>query len=169
MELKGSTGLEIYMVAEDETVFSTIDVYTNQEDLLEHLALLNPKADCSTKVYHGILMPANILPPDLINKRCFVVALTIEYVKEQPQLKGTVFESDCDGDVDILADEIEQLLKSVSTMPFRPKIDNMFVLYGYELETCLSINMDSMDEEVIDTCKKIANTLKEMEFEDEGD
>lgn len=164
MNLDKSVGIEIFLVVEDEISHSEIEIYDNYVDTLEYLSVLEPEINYSTKVYNGVLVSAKILPSDVYGKKCYIVVLTVVYNKSRPQLEGYIFESDCDGQIEILAEEVEELVKSKGTINFTVDIDNIFILYGHELETCLSINQDSMDDEVIDTCEKIAKEVKEIEL-----
>jgi len=170
MNLKKSIGMEVYVVAGDESAKTDVEIHDNYTTMLEYLSLLNPEEHFSTKVYHGVLMPATVLPESLKGKSCFILALEMTYKKSVAVLEGYVFESDCDGDIDILATEIEQMIHTNEyTADMRIDIEDIFVLYGYELETCLSINPDSIDEEVVDTCKGISEELKALELGSGGD
>ena len=163
MNIDKSIGVEIFLVAEDEISYSEIEIYDNYVDLLEYLSVLEPEINCSTKVYHGVLTTAKVLPSNIHGKKCYIAVLDIVYTKARAQLVGYIFESDCDGQIEILADEIERLMKSKGIISFSIDINNIFVLYGYELETCLSVNQENLDDEVVDTCKKIAKEIEEIE------
>ena len=163
MNLKESVGKEIFLIAEDEIAESEMVVYDNPHDVFTYLSTLMPETDFSTKVYHGMLMPAKVLPSVLHTKNCYVLALRLIHVKGSLTLKGCIFESDCEGRNDILADEIEELVNSKDKVDFEVDIDNIFVLYGYELQVCLAIDEESIDDEVIESCGKVVAEIKKIE------
>jgi hypothetical protein len=41
-------------------------------------------------------------------------------------------------------------------------IDNIYILYGYQLQVCLSVKDEDIDDEVIDVCQKIADETEEV-------
>lgn len=164
MNIDKSTGIEIYLVAEDEIAHSDIDIYDNYVDVLEHLAMLTPEMDFTTKIYNGVLMPAKVLPSSTFGKKCYIVTLTLSNDMGSLQLEGSIIESDCADQIEVLAEEVEELINKKDAIKFTVDIDNVFILYGHELETCLSINQESIDDEVIDTCKKVAKEIRELEL-----
>ena len=172
MNLDKSTGIEIYVVAEDEANLAEIETFDNYEDAVEYLTLLNPEDNPTTKVYHGVMMPGSILPSDIKEGvNCFVMALELFYKRNVAIMKGYVYESDCEGDVGLLAKDIEDMINTNEyTLSMRTTIDDVFVLYGYELELCLSINPDSVKNDgVIEKCGEITGEIEKVKAAGEGE
>jgi hypothetical protein len=165
MNIDKSLGIEVFVVAEDEGNYGEIDIHDDFITMQEYLSLLNPDEHNTTKAYHGILMPAHILPPDLKGIRCFILALEMRYRGHVPYLNGYIYESDCEGDVDMLATDVEQVVRNNEfTAAMRVTIDDVFVLYGHELEVCLAINPDSVDGDgVVEKAKNVAKVIKAIE------
>jgi hypothetical protein len=41
-------------------------------------------------------------------------------------------------------------------------IDDVFILYGHELNVCLSVDEEDIDEDIIETCLKVAKAAEEQ-------
>jgi len=172
MNLDKSIGIEIFVVAEDEANFADIELHTDYMDMIEYLSLLSPEEHQTTKVYHGILMPGSILPSEIKEGvNCYVMALEMTYRQHVAVLKGYVYESDCESDVEGLAKDIEDMINTNEyTASMRTTIDDVFVLYGYELELCLSVNADSVkNDEVMEKCKEVAGEVQQVKAAGEGE
>jgi hypothetical protein len=145
---------EIYLVAGDEDddprpIFIAEDL----PELKKYLASLLVANDFDIRVLHGVLVPARVLPSKLKGKTAFLV-----YITEQTEdvTKAAVVEG---GDsAVILAEEVEFAVKGIPEV----EIDNTFILYGYELQTYLTVMEDDHDDEAIDTCLDIAKKCLEV-------
>ena len=145
-------GKEIYLVAggEDEET-GDVHAFETWGDLIEHLKTLTPIVDQETRVFHGILTVGEIIPSSFRGKSAFIICLD-----PYEDLKGNVVES-TDGSPAGLAGEIKNIMNLGGPISdARIGIDDIFVLYGYQIETCLSVNDDDLDEEIIATCREIA-------------
>jgi hypothetical protein len=162
MNLDKSTGIEVFVVAGDEGSMVDIEIFDDLTTALEYMSLLTVEENESTKAYHGVLMPADVLVPDIEGVQCFVLALEMCYKGHVPYLRGYVYESDCESDVDMLAQDIEQVINNNEfTAAMRITIEDVFVLYGHELEVCLSINPDSIEGDgVLKKSGEIAEAIK---------
>jgi hypothetical protein len=162
MNLDKSTGIEVFVVAGDEGSMVDIEIFDDLTTALEYMSLLTVEENESTKAYHGVLMPADVLVPDIKGVQCFVLALEMRYKGHVPHLQGYVYESDCESDVDMLAQDIEQVINNNEfTAAMRITIEDVFVLYGHELEVCLSINPDSIEGDgVLKKSGEIAEAIK---------
>jgi hypothetical protein len=58
-----------------------------------------------------------------------------------------------------LAEEIEEMVSSTIGIDTDLNINDVFILYGYQMETCLSVAEDSVDEEIISVCAQIAREI----------
>ena len=152
-------GGEVFVVNGDEdNEYSDLFVTDQRVTLDEHLAAINPKITEGLRCFHGILQKASYLPVSFKGKSIFIVCVV------QDQLgKGIVVEG-ADSPAE-LAKELETLIGAES--PFvhgSIEIDNIYLLYGYQLDLGYTINDDDIDEEHILTCECISDELIEIEF-----
>ncbi len=143
---------EIYVVAGSEDDDNT-DIYITADwgDLMGHLGEMNPDTEEGVRVFHGILTTAEFLPSSFRGKSIFVICFD-----HNDPVKGYCVESGADTP-DALADELTSLLNfGDSIIPTTCDIDDFYILYGYQITTCISVREDVIDEEIIDTCKKIS-------------
>ncbi len=161
---------EIFLIAEDEMITAELTVHDEMAGVIERMQLLNPIDNIDTKLYHGVLTSAEVLPSSTRGKKCFILVINLDSGDEGGLLEGCVFESDCEDNVEVLAGEIEHIVRDNEYVTFPINIGNMFVLYGYALEVTLGVADDEIDEEIIDTCTKIAEEVKQIRQEiDLGD
>lgn len=158
MSLIEFIGQEVFIVTsgeeEDEgKIFACLDIY----EVIEYMKLLNPDTDSGTRVFHGILESAEVLPKNLRNKSVFLMFLNpVDGERGYVAESGSATPSE-------LALEIETSMAfGVEVFREEPSIEDVLILYGYQLETCLSVRDDDLDEEVIYTCKKISEDIEEL-------
>lgn len=158
MALTDFLGEEVFVVTSgEEEDESPIHIYSDMYELIEFMKSFSPDTDSDTRVLHGVLTSAEILPSTLKNKSAFVIFLNpvddkVGYVSES----GSTTTKE-------LAMEIETTIAfGDDVFGVRPTIDDVFILYGYQIETCLSIRDDDLDEEAIYTCKKISDDIDEI-------
>lgn len=150
-------GREVFIVADGEEEEPGDILFTeSQAELSEGLLHLSIDVDTETRVFHGVLALAEYLPPSFKGKTAFIV-----YLKDELAGKGGVIEG---GDTpEELAKDIEGIIKTSKKMMKEPiTIDNLYILYGYQLELGLAINEEDIDEEVIFTCLQIADDTEEV-------
>jgi hypothetical protein len=149
-------GEEVFIVAgsEDEET-SEIKAFGTWGDLVEYLKTLTPTSDPETRVFHGVLTPGEFLPNSFRGKSAYVICLD-----PYESSNGCIVESGSENP-EGLAEEISSVMKLGGPLSdMRTDIDDIYILYGYQLEICLSINDDDLDEEVISTCKEIADEVE---------
>jgi hypothetical protein len=145
-------GKEVFIVvgSEDEEA-GDIGVFETWGELVEQLKTLTPTSDPETRIFHGILTTGEFLPSSFHGKSVFII-----YIDPYEDAKGNIVES-TSGSSRVLAEEIGSIMTLGGPMSdMKIDIDDIYVLYGYQLETCLSVNDEDVDEEVIATCKEIA-------------
>jgi hypothetical protein len=155
-------GREVYIVtgSEDEET-SEIFITESQLVLDERLISMSPMIDQETRVIHGVLTPAETLPPSFRGKTVFMMALdpgsgTIS--------EGCVIESNCTTPEELAA-EIETIIDAGVGFSFgssEVKIGDLYIIYGYELKVGLAINEADIDEETIDACINIADEIEDV-------
>jgi hypothetical protein len=147
---------EVYVIFADYDTAVDVTIVDDFGDALEHLKTLDPEDHFETKVLHGVAAPGDVLPSDLLDNDCFLIVLTPNCGIDGKGLRGTVFETDAACNPSLLAKEIEELVNEDSRgLVFNPDIEDILVMYGYEVELGLCINEDSVDEEKTDSCKRI--------------
>lgn len=149
-------GKEVFLVigSEDEAI-GDIDVFENWVDLVEKLKTLTPASDPETRIFHGILTLGEFIPSSFHGKSAFIVC-----IEPYEDSKGNIVESTGGGPAD-LAEEISSLMHLGGVMSgMRVDIDDIYILYGYQLEPCLSVNDDDMDDEIIAVCNEIADEIE---------
>lgn len=144
-------GREVFVVTgAEEDDPCEIFITEGVDNLLDHLKYMSPSIDSETRVFHGILTLAEFLPSSFRGKSAFIVSIsTIKTIEGHVREAGTT--------PDEVALEIESIISTGGAFPEGSiTIDDIFILYGYQIETCLSINEDDMDEEIIGVCEEIS-------------
>jgi len=149
-------GKEVYVVvgSEDEEL-SDIGIFETWGGLIEQLKTLTPTSDPETRIFHGILTSGEVIPSSFRGKSAYVICFD-----PYEESRGCVAESGSTGP-DGLAEEIRNVMTlggPISDM--RICIDDIYILYGYQLDVCLSVNDEDIDEEIISTCREIADEIE---------
>lgn len=150
---------EVYIVTgPDDEETSDFFITEDWDTMIAVVEEKNLATDMETRVFHGLLGSAEYLPGNLKGKSAFVVV-----IDPLDSKKGAVVECDATNMEEVAAN-IESLLDmSARTSLDDLSIDDLFILYGYQLITCLSVKKDSVDEEVIASCREITDTIKAVE------
>jgi len=159
-------GDEVYIVVAEEASITTIYCYDDIDETLACLAEIDPLEEPETMVFHGVLTKAESIPANIESRHCYVIVVNDYF--DLNRVNGYLYESDCENDADSLALDVEATVaNSISggSILFGCEIENIFILYGYQLATGLSINRDSLDEETVQTCKTIAEKAIEIGIE----
>jgi len=143
------------VVGDEEDEFSEIKIMEDVSVLLYHLSSIRPPGTDSIRVFHGVLCSSKYLPSSLNGKSVFVVNIDPNDME-----RGNVIEAASD-DVCELATVIELAVNNSASHDI--DIDDIYLLYGYQIETCLSIDEDDLDEEEIESSKIIANEARIVE------
>jgi len=153
-------GSEVYVVTKESTSVvakaSVIEFVHSFTDVMDILKNFDPVRDDNVKVYHGILAPANVLPEELHNTNVFMITFNPYSSKNE----GVVLPATEECDVEDLADDIENLVTSGSEVTHATKMESTYLLYGYELDVCLGINEENIDEKIINTCSEIVDEVR---------
>lgn len=137
-------------------------VYESFTDLNEHLEMLSPSSEPDILVLHGVLTSANYIPGE-IGRHIYILV-------QDPEDRecGCIYETDCRGDIDLLSTVVLDTIAGDDCLYDNVTIGDVFILYGYELNTGYSVHEDEIDEEVIETCQNIAEPVKEMRVRNES-
>lgn len=155
---------EVYVVGADHIISSGGDlvVCPSFEDLLIYLKTKSVSVNSDLRVLHGVLTSAKTIPKDLKSRQPFILL-------QDPQTAdhGILLESTADDDCSELAAEIEGVLTSEEAASFFFEIEDVYILYGYELSLALSVDEDDLDEDIIADCLEIADAASNLNTEDE--
>ena len=150
---------EVYVVGADHTVAAggELTVCGSFETLLDYLKTKNVSINSDLRVLHGVLTSAKTIPADFKNRQPFVLL-------QDPDSEdhGVLLDPDTENDCKELALEIEMMLESEEIASFFFEIDNVYILYGYELSLTLSVDEDDLDEEIISDCIEIAAAARKL-------
>lgn len=154
-------GKEVFLVVPEEDTITEASFFRSALELDEHLSMIDPIDGPETKILHGILTKADTIPAHIESDSCYIIVISGIYSNDT--IQGIVYQSECDGDPDILARDIEESVSDInSNMIANSTIDEILVLYGYEASTGLCLNRESLDEEVISRCKTIGLKAEEL-------
>jgi len=154
---------EVFIAIEDYDTNFKAKLTESLEDLQDYLIMLSPEDYQEMKVVHGVITKAKYIPENIRNQKCFIMVLDPGCFIDSLDLECTIIESDSGGDSDVLAEEIESLVKDATNLIYMPDIEDIFIIYGYTMEVGLYVNTDSADEECIDTCERVAEAAANMQ------
>jgi hypothetical protein len=154
---------EVYVVGPDSTVSigGDLTVCSSFESLLEYLKTKNVSVNSDLRVVHGVLTSAKSIPKDLKGRQAFILLRD-----PADDDLGMLLDADADDDYNELGTEIERVLESNEVASFFFEIDDVYILYGYEMSLALSVDEDEIDENIIHDCKSIAIEARKLNAED---
>jgi len=151
---------EVYIVGVDTTTTPSgeLTVCGSYERLITHLKTKNISICSDLRVIHGVLTSAKSVPKELKNQQAFIIA-----IDQENHSHGVILDSESDNYKE-LSYEISSLLQGNKVTSFFLEIDQIFILYGYELSVVMSIDEDDIDTGlVIDACKEIAEVAEKLD------
>lgn len=147
----------IFVVGYEEGVYNhnKIFVFKTYEALQMHLSDCSPdNADDGIRAFCGIIKIANVLPTDIKREQVFLIITETTYDNNT----GYITDTAGDSDLDILASDIENIVETEYV-----DIENIFVLYGYEMKIGLGVNPEEMDEASIESCIEISTEISKIQ------
>lgn len=158
-KLKEFNGEEVYVIIgdEDEDV-SELFVTTNWGDLIHELASKTPDVDSGIRVFHGVLYSAEFLPNSFHGKSAFVL------IQDPADLtRGCLVESCSDSPKEVSVDLTNVIdMGGGGAFTDMVEIDDIFILYGYQLNLCITVSEEEVDEEIIAAGEKIVEEIEAM-------
>lgn len=155
-KIKNYVGKTVFIVGYDgDCETGNIDAFETLEYLNAYLSQLSPISEVNLTVVHGILVPAEYIPED-IGLGVYLVVTDPEEVGD-----GCIFEVSS-GEQRSLTDLIEETLEGYKDGLPKVTIDDLFVLYGYEMSMCYAVNKDQVDEEMLECSQKVADVANKM-------
>ena len=157
MEIQEALGLEAIVVCDslDETIDNIfIERASNWDVITAHMKTRSIDFDSNTRVFHGILTRADVLPEN--GYKNAIVAVCVN-----PADRKEVFCSSLEVEsVEDLAHTIETLIVSSSCLHFGEdvSIHDVYILYGYEKPTFIMADEIS-NEEVLIKCRQTYSAI----------
>lgn len=152
-------GGEVFIVtgAESDEI-SDIYVTDSRVDLNEHLAQLDPMVDDDIRVFHGVLTYAEYIPQSFTGRSAYIIVEAADQPGQGCVVEGSETPEE-------MASEIETVIESSNPMIYgNIGIDDIYILYGYQIGVCYAINEDDVDDEVIFACELIADEVADVRF-----
>lgn len=170
MSLEDNCNKEIFLAYSEESndkQGATVEIYITTEllTMVEYLKRLTPSLDYDVVVLHGVLTKASNIPQNLRGKKAFIILEDI-YSQDQAFLIEAGVKTDKE-----LAEKVSSLIddntQSPIPIPWKEhpmsvEIEDVYILYGYVVSVILSLDEEELDEEIVDTCKKIADDAKSI-------
>lgn len=165
MPLEDNCNKEIFLAYSEEgnnnQQGASIEIFVTTElmVLVEYLKRLTPSLDYDTVVLHGVLTKASSIPKNLRRKRAYIILEDI-YNADQALVLEAGIQSDKE-----LAEKVNDVIdgkdRHLLPLPWKnyaidADIEDIYIFYGYEVSVVLSLDEEELDEEIIDTCKKVA-------------
>lgn len=152
-KLKDNCNKEVFIVYNDDEndrrIPVEIHIFPEFISLTSHLRTLVPSVDFGIKILHGILTRAFNLPKDLKGKAAFIII-------DNDHL-GSIVETNAQSDKDLVSIIEAMIFYNKTNSLASLKIENIYIFYGYEINTTLSLDEEEVDEETINVCEEIAN------------
>ena len=148
---------EVFVLGVEEEVMDSgpLVAFINMDDLIFYMKdEVTPSTDNEICVLHGILSSAETLPNDLKNSTAFVLIESSDI--EEAGLIMTESFDEVNNLIKAIENIVDKNMGSISSVD----IKSIYILYGYEIKTIMSIDEEDIDEEIIDTCKEIAKEAK---------
>lgn len=157
IKLSSAVGREILLLHDDDEESGNVACFVaNSFNMLASYMkeTLCSNADQNIRVIHGVLTKANFIPKNIHNKTAYVIA-------EDPLCYNNISIDEASvSTTEGISDDITQLFKYGGVFEIPVKIENIYILYGYELSVYPIIDEDDVDEETISTCIKIASNCR---------
>lgn len=159
--IKNCVDEEVFVtVVEENGDEYSVEAFDSVEDMNKSLNGMHPELSDEIKAYHGVLTSAKYIPKN-INKK-----ITARIIVTNPRDESeSIVYGDEEDDVEELAESIETLITDNLQSPYEDiTIDEVSILYGYELDLGFNVDLDSLDEESSDKCKKLVEEVNRIEY-----
>lgn len=154
-------GKEVFIVGpEEDEIKGELLVFTGLDNMQEYLLSKGPGVESEIRILHGIVTSAQSLPEDISFRGLQTYILVDDDINVD---RGLIITLEND-DTESLASIIEDLVLSGGTVTNLQgqDIDNIKILYGYEIDLGLSIDPDNIKDDIIQTGLSILNESKKI-------
>jgi len=137
-----------------------IEACESFEELNAHLKTLSTSTETDLMVLHGIITSARYIPAE--------VGRNVYIIVQDPDDPGSgcIYETDYPDSDDLVA-----LITEIVTLGDEHykliDIDNVYVMYGYEVSTGFSVDEGELDEELFEQCEEVVKHIKEAPTDDQ--
>lgn len=154
-----------YTIKSTDFTNSTLNVFTHKKDALHYLNRNTVAILGDLSLLHGTLTRAMCIPNKLHDNvdiflvipratvelgSCIIQCIDLAYL--QKIVTSIITQN-------IEEEDVEELIDSVLNLDIQD-IENLYVLYGYEIELKYCFNEDAIDEEIIEESKKLFKQLE---------
>ena len=140
---------EVFIVVSGYEEDEACEIYFTSDlpELKQCLSEMVPDTSDDVRIYHGVLQSAKYISELPKNSSIFIVCLD-----KHDLTVGCIIES-CSVDMDELSEELSIVFGTYD-------INDVFILYGYQLQVCLSINENEINKEIISKCRSISDNVE---------
>lgn len=166
MELDNFLYQEVFVVGVDHITssFGELTVCKSFEEMVDYLRGKTVGVSSDLRVLHGVLTSSKAIPNDFCGRQAYILLTDPEREGfAEGDSYGSFLDSTSDDSCEELADEIEKILASEEIAVSFLEIDNVYILYGYELNIILSVDEDEVDEDLISQCLEAGAKAKELD------
>lgn len=152
-------GGEVYVIAPgDEMTSDNVRIARTWTELQTAMKKLDLLLESECRVFNGFITPATYLPSSFKGKVPFIIVFNENDPEEGMVIESTSYTPE------EMATEITEVVRTLggTAMPFNVRINNIFILYGYQLKPCLSVDEEDIDEEILSCCEDIAKSATEV-------
>jgi hypothetical protein len=143
-------GKEVYILAESEDQeVQEISIHLSYESLVASLEKFDADTSGDMRILHGVLASAAFLPQKLAGKSAFIMVWSEE--------GNAIKDSSCQH-TEELASELTRIMEEWPKVD----IDDLFILYGYDIIPCLGINSEEIDEEAVARCMLLMEEVEDV-------
>jgi hypothetical protein len=155
----------VFILSEDSSSIVGIPefgIYDTIEELNSALAVLDPSTN-DYRIIYGFITTAEIIPDSLPAGISDVFLLIVD--PDDDELATTTSVGKTPNEI---ANTVEYIVKTGKFEGMSDIcIDNIFVVYGHELDIHLSVRGEEIDEEVISSCKSTVHKITVLAIENE--
>jgi len=156
MTFEESFGKEIFLICGDVDVAEELFVFGEWGDLDVYLKSQPVSQYNAPRVLHGVITPATFLPNSIMGRPVHLIC------SEDGFETGYVIELSA-SNANELSLEVEVAVNGNISGCYKTEIEDIFLFYGYEVPTSYTVDEESIDDEIIHTCLRIAEEAKKVE------
>lgn len=163
-DLGDSIGEEVFVSGfktkgvKEATIFGPFDIFDLHVELSDHLEEIFVN-DGIISAFHGVITPASVLPTD--------IGILGAYVIARDKDMACIIEASTENTLEDIMDIIQNLANGGESQKYEEiDIDNIYVLYGYELDVMFTTSEDEIDESAIAGCLALYDNLSKLKEEE---
>lgn len=163
MEITNYLHRPVFLVGKDGTKETgSLAVYETFSELNDYLSLLSPASDPNVFILHGFISPATYIPGEIEGEVYIIVG------NPKDNEIGCVYETYCECDAQIISQLVVDKIEPTDGLDYTfddVTIDDIFIMYGYELNPSYVVNRDEIDSELLSSCSISSRNAEEVKRE----